>query len=166
MALSPRRGGFSSQFRANTVAAKLTVATIVGSLLYTLFKHSFGTYLPLIPADVLHGFVWQPLTYGFVGGDPMSVMFGALAIWSLGGSLEMTWGPRRLLAFALTTTAAAGALAVLLSLLLPSLRAVPFFGIWVLGTNLWVAYGLSHGRGQTNFIKFYSLFHLRINSAG
>lgn len=152
MALTPRRGRIGPQFiRADKMATKLTLAAIAGSVVFALFKGSFGLYLPLAPVGVLHGFLWQPFTYAFVGSNPMEVMFGALAIWSIGGSLEETWGAKRLLAFALSTTVLAGVLTVLLSVLLPRLQNFPYFGIWVMGTSLWVAYGLAHGRGQTNF---------------
>ena len=111
MALNPRRGGFGPRLNAKTMATKLTLAGILGSVVFALGKSSFGAYLPLTPVAVLHGFVWQPLTYGFVGSSPMEIMFGALAIRSIGGALESTWGPKRLLTFSLTTTVLAASAA-------------------------------------------------------
>jgi hypothetical protein len=53
--------------------------------------------------------------------------------------------------FAVGTTVLAGVLTVLLALGVPALRLVPFPGGFVMGSALWVAYGLSFGRRQTNF---------------
>ena len=100
---------------------------------------------------MLRGYVWQPLSYAFVEGSPMGVIFGALILWQLGGALEQTWGTRRMVAFAVGTTVLAGAITVLLALVVRALLGIPFTGGWVMGTSLWVAYGLSFGRRQTNF---------------
>ena len=131
-------------------AAWLAVALVVGSVVFALAGQP-GALLLLVPGAVLHGLVWQPLTYGFVADSPMGVIFGALILWQLGGALEQTWGTRRMTVFALGTTVLAGVLTVLLSLLVPSLRAAVFAGGFVMGSVLWVAYGLSFGRRQTNF---------------
>ena len=66
-------------------------------------------------------------------------------MWAAAGSLLA-------LAFlALGTTAVAGLLTVALSVLVPPLSLASFGGGWVMGISLWVAYGLSLGRGGTNF---------------
>ena len=132
-------------------AAWLAVALVVGSVVYALSREGLGALLLLVPGAVLRGLVWQPLSYGFVENSPMGVIFGALIVWQLGGALEQTWGTRRMSTFAVGTTVLAGVLTVLLSLLLPTLRGIPFAGGFVMGSALWVAYGLSFGRRQTNF---------------
>jgi hypothetical protein len=47
--------------------------------------------------------------------------------------------------------ALAGVLTVLLALVIPSIGRMTYYGGWAMSGSLWVAYGLSHGRGQTNF---------------
>jgi hypothetical protein len=81
----------------------------------------------------------------------MGVIFGALILWQIGGALEQTWGTRRMAAFAVGTTVVAGLLTVLLALVVHDLLALPFTGGWVMCSALWVAYGLSFGKRQTNF---------------
>lgn len=132
-------------------AAWLAVALVVGSVLFALTREGLGAMLLLVPGAVLRGWLWQPLTYGFVENSPMGVIFGALILWQLGGALEQSWGTRRMGTFAVGTTALAGIVTVLLALVLPPLRAIPFPGGFVMGSALWVAYGLSFGRRQTNF---------------
>ena len=135
-----------------TAATKLAVGLVAGSILFALFRQSFGEWLVLVPALVLRSFaLWQPLTYAFIENSPMGVIFGALILWSIGGALEQTWGSRRLVLFALGVTALSGALTVALSILVEALQAMPFFGGTVMTSALWVAYGLSYGQRQTNF---------------
>lgn len=132
-------------------AAWLAVALVVGSVLFALTREGMGSLLLLVPGAVLRGWVWQLLTYGFIESSPMGVIFGALILWQLGRALEQSWGTRRMGAFAVGTTALAGVITVLLSLLVPTLRAISFPGGFVMGSALWVAYGLSFGGRQTNF---------------
>jgi hypothetical protein len=132
-------------------AAWLAVALIIGSVVFALTRDGIGPFLLLIPAAVLRGFLWQPLSYGFVADSPIGVIFGALILWQLGGALEQTWGTRRMALFAVGTTVLAAVLTVLLALVVAPLRLMPFPGGWVMGSALWVAYGLSFGRQQTNF---------------
>jgi membrane associated rhomboid family serine protease len=132
-------------------AAWLAVALVVGSVVFALGRDGLGEYLRLVPGLVRQGFLWQPLSYAFIADSPMSVIFGALILWQLGGALEQTWGTRRMTAFALGTTVLAGVVTVLLALVVHRLLLVPFSGGFVMGSALWVAYGLSFGRRQTNF---------------
>jgi membrane associated rhomboid family serine protease len=132
-------------------AAWLAVALIVGSIVFALSRQGLGGLLILVPGEVLRGWVWQLLTYAFVENSPMGVIFGALILWQLGGALEQSWGSRRMALFAVGTTVTAGIGTVLLALAVPALRAIPFPGGFVMGSALWVAYGLGFGRRQTNF---------------
>jgi membrane associated rhomboid family serine protease len=135
-----------------TAAAKLALGIVVMSVLYALTADSVGAHLVLTPARVFQDFeVWQVATYSLIADSPMGVIFGALIAWQMGGALEMTWGSRRTLLFALGVTVAAGALTVALALLPTPLANIRFPGAYVLTGSLWVAYGLSFGTRQTNF---------------
>ncbi|HET9037651.1 MAG TPA: rhomboid family intramembrane serine protease [Myxococcaceae bacterium] len=132
-------------------AAWLAVALIVGSVVYALARDGIGPLLLLVPGAVLRGYLWQPLTYGFVADSPMGVIFGALILWQLGGALEQTWGTRRMSAFAVGCTVLAGVVTVLLALVVRRLALLPFAGGFVMGSALWVAYGLSFGSQRLSF---------------
>ncbi|MBB3193392.1 rhomboid family intramembrane serine protease [Roseateles terrae] len=54
--------------------------------------------------------VWQPLTYGFLHGDPLHLFFNMLGLWMFGSELETVWGGKRysqLLAASVLTAAVA-----------------------------------------------------------
>ena len=132
-----------------SVGSKLAAALVVGSVVQALTRTD---YLVLVPKAVLSLPVprlWQLLTYGFIALDPLSVIFGAIVMVSIGGALESAWGQRRLLSFALGVTALSGAVTCLL--FAPLDERVMFPGAWVMGSAMWVAFGLYVGRGQTNF---------------
>jgi membrane associated rhomboid family serine protease len=136
-------------FRVRSLSAKLAIALIAGSVVTFL---AGPTFLVLDPELVLtRGTIWQLVSYAFVARDPLTIIFSALVVWSIGSALEATWGPRRLLSVALGCSVSAAVLTVLLAIPLTSIRSFQFYGAWVLGSVIWVGYGLSFGRAQTNF---------------
>ena len=133
-----------------SVAAAFAITIIAVSVLAALVPALQGL-LALFPSLVLTGFVWQLVTYAFVETTPLGVIFGALITWSIGSALEMAWGKKRFVWFALGVSATAAVLTVLLSLVLPNLVRDGYPGGSVLTGSMWVAYGLHIGRGQANF---------------
>jgi membrane associated rhomboid family serine protease len=135
--------------RIRSLSAKLAIALIAGSVLWGLTR---SDVFVLIPGQVLErGAIWELFTYAFVASDPLGVIFGALVVWSIGSSLEATWGPKRLLRVVLGCTVLAAVLTVLTAIPVISVRGFAFFGAWVMGSVIWVGYGLSFGSRQTNF---------------
>lgn len=69
----------------------------------------------LIPALVLHGFIWQLITYAFLHAGVWHVLINMLMLWMFGAQLEQDWGRGKFLEFylfcvvgaALTTIAVA-----------------------------------------------------------
>jgi len=49
-------------------------------------------HLGLVPFLVLHGWLWQLVTYGFIHAGLMHILFNLLALWMFGAQLEMDWG--------------------------------------------------------------------------
>jgi membrane associated rhomboid family serine protease len=141
------------QSAAAKLAVTLVAVSVVGAL---LANGGHGDLLRLVPAETvgmggLPFRPWQPLSYVFIASSPWEVIIGALVLWSLGGALEMRWGPRRLASFAIVTTVLAGLLTTLLALAVHSLRELAFGGSGVMVSVIWVGYGLSFGRTQINF---------------
>jgi membrane associated rhomboid family serine protease len=134
-----------------SAGTKLAVALVLASVAYGVTRAPF---LLLVPGEVFSlpvPMVWELLTYGFIATEPMTVIFGALVLVSVGGALEAAWGSRRLLRFALGMTAVVGAVVAAAFAPLEVTRGAGFEGAWVMGISLWVAFGLYVGRGQTNF---------------
>jgi hypothetical protein len=139
-------GGFAGM---ESMAARLALGLVAGSVL-ALLARPLGALLVLWPSQVFFGLrLWQPFTYAFVELSPLGIIFGALILYSIGGGLEMSWGSRRLLWVVYGGAVLAGFLTALVGLLF-ELR-IPYTGGFVMATLAWVAYGLSIGRGQTNF---------------
>lgn len=141
-------GGFGFP-SVQSMGAKLAIGLVAGSVLFLATQGSGGGLLVLVPEAVKRLFLWQPFTYAFIQNHPIGIIFGALILWSIGGFLESIWGAKRLLMVAVGGTALAGFLTVLVSLVLPVAPA--YTGGGVMTSIVWVAYGLTIGRGQTNF---------------
>jgi membrane associated rhomboid family serine protease len=76
------------------------------------------SWLGLIPASVIGQFrIWQPVTYMFLHGGPIHLLFNMLALWMFGTELERMWGTRYFLKFYFVCGVGAGVLTVLFSLL-------------------------------------------------
>jgi membrane associated rhomboid family serine protease len=81
------------------------------------------SYFGLQPALVLHGWVWQLLTYSFLHVGLLNTFFELLSLWFLGSFLEQNHGSRWLAELYFVSVAGAGLAAVLLALVMdPALR--------------------------------------------
>lgn len=64
-------------------------------LLSPAYAGYFRAYLGLVPYAVVHGYVYQPLTYIFLHGGIWHLLFNLLFLWMFGRDLERTWGSRK-----------------------------------------------------------------------
>lgn len=48
----------------------------------------------LTPVTVLHGAIWQVITYSFFSGGIFQILFDMLSLWFIGSYLEATYGSR------------------------------------------------------------------------
>jgi membrane associated rhomboid family serine protease len=55
--------------------------------------------LALVPAYVMHGWIFQLVTYSFVHAGVLHILFNMLGLWMFGAQLESDWGARRFLEF-------------------------------------------------------------------
>jgi membrane associated rhomboid family serine protease len=55
--------------------------------------------LGLVPLLVVHGWVWQLVTYMFIHAGLFHVLFNMLSVWMFGGMLESDWGTKRFVEF-------------------------------------------------------------------
>jgi membrane associated rhomboid family serine protease len=103
----PRGRTFSLSFPPFTRAVKWLVLTNAAVfLLITLlqaFTRGFGDVafyvLSLVPQWVMHGAVWQLVSYSFVHVGLFHILFNMLALWMFGAQLESDWGYRKFLEF-------------------------------------------------------------------
>jgi membrane associated rhomboid family serine protease len=55
--------------------------------------------LVLVPDAVLHGWIWQLVTYSFIHVGLMHLLYNVLMLWMFGAELEGDWGSQRFLEF-------------------------------------------------------------------
>jgi len=77
---------------------------------FTLAGKTFEQIFGVVPALVIKGFVWQPLTYIFLHSplDPLHLILNMLFIWMFGGELERHWGSRAFLRYFIICGVGAG----------------------------------------------------------
>src|SRR5258708_37232877 len=101
--------------------------SLVSAVIYVLILLLLAVVRPLAikivqisalsPRDILSGWIWQFLTYGFVALDPREFLYPMLGIFFLGSSVEARIGPRSFLELYLTSLIGAGVLGFLFSLI-------------------------------------------------
>ncbi len=131
---------FSFGGRVPPVVGGLIAGMVLASLLGRLGGLAAWTVLRAEP--VFEGEVWRLLTWTFLDGDPLSLLFAALTLYWFGRDLAAAWGARRFVATWVGFGAASGIATVLLSLALPSLAREVWTGPWAVLSGLLVAWGL------------------------
>jgi membrane associated rhomboid family serine protease len=54
-----------------------------------------GLYGALVPAQVVHGYLWQLITYSFLHAGLMHWLGNMIGLWMFGAAIESAWGSRR-----------------------------------------------------------------------
>ena len=92
-------------------------------------------YLGLVPALVLESlWFWQPVTYMFLHGGPIHILFNMLGIWMFGVELERLWGTRFFVRYYAITGIGAG-LTVIAVGLLPFAATAPTYEAITIGAS-------------------------------
>jgi membrane associated rhomboid family serine protease len=79
---------------------------VLGALFPAALGYLFA-FGALVPAAVLHGWIWQIVTYSFLHAGVMHVLINMLMLWMFGAQEEMDWGSRKFLEFYLFCVAGA-----------------------------------------------------------
>jgi membrane associated rhomboid family serine protease len=94
------------------------IAANVVMFVFTTLVRSAVPVLGLVPALVIREFrIWQLVTYMFLHGGLLHILFNMLALWMFGAELERVWGTKEFLKFYFITGVGAGVLTVMFSLL-------------------------------------------------
>ncbi|HET7747359.1 MAG TPA: rhomboid family intramembrane serine protease [Vicinamibacteria bacterium] len=127
------------------VVAGLVAAVLVVTILAAVGKRNglpVFELATLVPELVLRGQVWRLVTWPFIAGDFLPLVFGCLALWFVGRDLASAWGGARFLGVFFAVAAAAGALTCLVALVWPLLRIVPLHGTWAMVDALFIAWAI------------------------
>jgi membrane associated rhomboid family serine protease len=111
------------------------------------FEALMESTLWLEPAAVVHGQIWQLVTYAFLHIGILDILFGMLTLWFTGALLEGSYGSRWLGELYLSSILGGGILASLIAFThVFGLRPdVPTFGSWAGVFGLMVAIGMLFG---------------------
>src|SRR5271166_4028694 len=100
--------------------------------------------------DVVHGWVWQLMTYAFLHAGLMHILFNMLALWMFGAQLEMDWGYNLFMQFYFFC--AIGAALVTVAVSFTRLLGVTPYTATVGASGgiygLLLAFGMLHGESQ------------------
>ncbi len=155
-------------FRGVTRRIVLTAVVMyfVG-LLLQLLPNAYLWFLTLFclhPELTLPKELWALVTYPFVGGGLLSVLFACLSVWFFGSTLEDERGRRWMGEFFLVTTIAGGVLACLLAFASRD-RVIPGIGpeylasgLWPFGLALVIAFAVFHPEQE---LVFYFVLRLK-----
>jgi membrane associated rhomboid family serine protease len=119
-----RSAPMSLSFPPFTRAIKILIAINTGVFLVMLILDAVGQRaisnwildkFGLTAHSVVHGYIYQVLTYGFIHGGFFHLFFNMLMLWMFGSMLETTWGSRRFWEFYLFGIVGAGVSAVVLA---------------------------------------------------
>ena len=142
---------------------KALIGANVAVFFLQLFVPAITDTLGLVPfLAVRRLWVWQVVTYMFLHGGLIHILFNMLALWMFGTELERIWGTRYFLKFYFVTGIGAGMLTVLFSLL-PFEASQQLYRSNVIGASgaiygLLLAYGLYF---PDRPIYMYLLFPIR-----
>ena len=138
--------GFSGGLPPVPRATRAVLAVFVAASLVNVLAAQWlglgrlSDWLELMPSDVLHGQVWRLVTYPMVAVDPLGLIFGAMLLVFVGGTLEARWGGRRFIVRTLLLAALPALLTTLLSLVLTGLQGRPYMGLGALGMGYITAF--------------------------
>ncbi len=102
-----RRSGVTLAFPPFTYAVKWLV--IINSAIYVLMLLASGlnvvspsdvyVVLGIVPKLVIHGWVWQVVTYAFIHGSFWHLFGNMIGLWMFGSQFETDWGRKQFLEF-------------------------------------------------------------------
>jgi len=133
----------------------LLTANVAVFLLQMVLSSEFEYTFGLTPAAVwVRRAIWQPVTYMFLHGGLMHLLFNLLVLWMFGSALEGVWGSAFFLRYYFIVGIGAGLSNALLT---PSSEVI-IIGASGAMYGLLAAYGLLF---PNNIIYFYFLFPIK-----
>jgi membrane associated rhomboid family serine protease len=116
---APRPSSLSYAFGPGPIspAVKWIILVNIGMFVVSLFVDLYQ-FLGLVPERVIEsGWLWQVVTYMFMHGNAVHILFNMLGIWMFGTELERLWGTRFFVRFYAVTGLGAAATVMLVGLL-------------------------------------------------
>jgi len=133
------------------------LALFLAGIAVPMAANQLAGRLELWPDSVLHGAIWQPLTYSLIHSGLIGTLFELLSLWFLAGFLEPYHGDRWVMGLYVASVLGTAAAAILLYLggaaLGHPIQPVPLIGCFGAIFGMLVAIGYLYGDVQ--FLMFF-----------
>ena len=130
----PRPSGLSYSFGPGpiTPAVKWLIWANVAAFVATNIFPILIPYFGLIPQAVLErGWLWQPVTYMFLHGGMLHILFNMLILWMFGVEMERMWGTTFFLKYYAVTGVGAAITTIVVGLLPFQMTAVTYGAVTI-----------------------------------
>lgn len=118
-------------------------------------QHFIYQYLALSRNGIMHGYVWQFLTYQFLHAGWMHLLFNCWAIYIFGSEVERLLGARRYLALMFASGAVGGVFQVLTAMAWPALFDGPVVGASACAFGLVAVFALVYPEQELTMLLFF-----------
>jgi len=109
---------FPSPTKLFTPGVTTMLLLLIAGILLSTFASGFTTsFLAVSAQNVLHGRIWQLVTYPFVSNSPMNLVFSGLMVLFVGSAIEREWRTASFLLLWLVISVGCGLLWVIVNLL-------------------------------------------------
>ena len=148
---------FPSPTKLFTPGVTAIIILLIAGMLLSLFAGDFTTsFLALSAQSVLHGRIWQLITYPFASGSFMNLLFSGLMVLFLGSAVEREWRTASFILLWLVISVGCGLLWVIVNLLFGK----NFIGVGASGCT----YGLIATMGLLFRGRRFFMFFVTIDS--
>ena len=109
---------FPSPTKLFTPGVITILVLLIAGILLSIFASAFTTgFLAVTAHNVLHGRIWQLVTYPFASDSPMNLIFSSLMVLFVGSAIEREWRTASFLLLWLIISAVCGLLWVIVNLI-------------------------------------------------
>lgn len=109
---------FPSPAKLFTPGVTAIIILLIAGMLLSMFAPGFRTrFIALSAQSVLHGRIWQLVTYPFASGYPINLVFSGLMVLFVGSAIEREWKTASFLLLWVVVSAVCGLLWVIVNLL-------------------------------------------------
>jgi membrane associated rhomboid family serine protease len=156
--------GFPPFTRGVKVLIFANVAVYLTMLLLRLTVPSLvsyaGLFFYLSPVAVLHGELWQLVTYAFFHAGIGHILFNMLGLWMFGSQFEMDFGSRRFYEFYFWCVVGAGLTTIVVGAVgLLSVQLLPAMPLSHILASVWFTSTLGASGGVYGFLLAFGMLH-------
>ncbi len=109
---------FPSPTKLFTPGVTAIIVLLIAGMLLSMFAPGFtASFLAISAQNVLHGRIWQLVTYPFVSGSPLNLIFSGLMVLFAGSAIEREWRTNSFILLWLVVSVGCGLLWVIVNLL-------------------------------------------------